>query len=54
MRLIDQAGLVEFVIGEAATVTQVQFFAITVNMIFESCVHASAVLRTDNTFLSYF
>ena len=54
MRLIDQAGLVESVTGEAATVTQVQFSAITGN-IFESSERASAVRRTNNTlFLFYF
>ena len=47
----DQAGLVESVTGEAATVTQVQFSAIAGN-IFESSVCTSAVRRTDN--ISFF
>ena len=49
VRIIDQAGLVESITGEAATVTQVHISAITGN-IFKSSVHASAVRRTDNTF----
>ena len=39
----------ESVTGEAATVTQVQFSAITDNIL-ESSVRASTVRRTDNTF----
>ena len=53
MRLIDQAGLVESVTGEAATVTQVRFSAITGN-IFESSERASAVRRTNNTFFLFY